>query len=400
MTSSEPPQHTADAAGGEAVFASDGLPSLAVPLPPPVGGAAAAVEATADTDGDGADEGGDAVVEDALDQRAAFDAFNDAGTGWMGAAKAGEEDGVGGGWVDPRRRLFQLKTELDELEQTLKAENERRGDEGEGEELRAAAAELQSRLAALGTGGSLATMLRGRQEDLSRVIARDVERFGEGGGLEKGMEGLSLTGKSKSGEGGDGKIVYELYRAGGSTAATVPPEAQLEERLRRLELAMGASSAEGATSIEERLAAAETMAREVDPKQIEKLAAKAKVVRADLEAAARARGKLASKSAGAGKEDAKAIADLHAQLVELEGMSAHLPALTVRLVELANLHGSAAEFASRLDAAESALTRSEGTLTSVEEALGAMEGGWKENLEAVEKNVGRLDELLAKAESS
>ncbi|KAL7525721.1 hypothetical protein ACHAXR_001129, partial [Thalassiosira sp. AJA248-18] len=87
------------------------------------------------------------------------------------------------------------------------------------------------------------------------------------------------------------------------------------------------------------------------------------------------------------------IAALHTQLIELEGLSTHLPLLTVRLLELANLHTNAAEFSTRLEAAEIAVARSEGVLYSVEEALNNVEGGWKVNMEGVERNVKRLDEL-------
>jgi ABC-type transporter Mla subunit MlaD len=81
--------------------------------------------------------------------------------------------------------------------------------------------------------------------------------------------------------------------------------------------------------------------------------------------------------------------------VELEGISAFLPALASRLSELSNLHSNAAEFGSRLGAAEETLNRSEALLSNVEEALAKMEVGWKENMEAVERNVKQLDELVA-----
>ena len=121
------------------------------------------------------------------------------------------------------------------------------------------------------------------------------------------------------------------------------------------------------------------------------------ISRSDLEAAARAKSKLSSNNnASLAKEDAQTITSLHNQLLELEGISAYLPALTSRLTELSDLHSNAAEFGSRMDAAEETLTRSEGLLASVEEALGKMEGGWKENMEAVERSVNKLDELVAK----
>ena len=61
---------------------------------------------------------------------------------------------------------------------------------------------------------SLATMLHGRWEDLSRAIARDLEDCGnpDGSNISKEMEGLSLKRDSKEGpQVGDGKNVYVLY---------------------------------------------------------------------------------------------------------------------------------------------------------------------------------------------
>ncbi len=125
-------------------------------------------------------------------------------------------------------------------------------------------------------------------------------------------------------------------------------------------------------------------------------------ISSDLEAAARAKAKLSSNSSNPSSvsaHDSQTITSLHNQLVELEGISSHLPALTVRLTELSNLHSNAAEFGVRLDAAEAAASRSEVLLRNVEEALGKMEVGWKDNMEAVEKNVKKLDDFVA-AQSS
>jgi hypothetical protein len=81
-------------------------------------------------------------------------------------------------------------------------------------------------------------------------------------------------------------------------------------------------------------------------------------------------------------------------MLELDGVSAHLPALVSRLVELSGLHASAADFGARLGAAEGALSQSESTLAGVEKALSRMEGGWKENVGVVRRNIDRLDGLL------
>ena len=135
----------------------------------------------------------------------------------------------------------------------------------------------------------------------------------------------------------------------------------------------------------------------MDMKEVDKLAAKAKVIRSDLEAAARARTKLASSSSSSSRvndEDARTLTALHNHLVELEGISTYLPALTVRLAELSNLHSNAADFGERLDVCEEAVNRSEKLLDSVDASLKKMEEGWKVNMEVAESNVKRLDELL------
>jgi hypothetical protein len=73
------------------------------------------------------------------------------------------------------------------------------------------------------------------------------------------------------------------------------------------------------------------------------------------------------------------VSDLHAVL-ELDSLSAHVPALALQLVELSGLHLSAPNFGMRLGAAEEALQWFESSLASVERALLKIEDGWKENI--------------------
>ncbi|KAL7498345.1 hypothetical protein ACHAWT_009393 [Skeletonema menzelii] len=173
----------------------------------------------------------------------------------------------------------------------------------------------------------------------------------------------------------------------------------MEERLRKLETILGSTATatdSTSKSLLERLNDAECLTKEMDMKEVDKLAAKAKVVRSDLEAAARARQKLASSSSSSrvNDEDARTLTALHTHLMELEGISTYLPVLTLRLTELASLHSSAAEFGERLNICEEAVNRSEKLLESVETSLNKMEEGWKGNMEVVENNVNRLDEML------
>lgn len=442
-------QHGADESAGvqETIYSSDGLPSIVLPLAPPplppIGGGD-----QDDTNiNDGNYDGQDAIIEtQSADPRAAFSVFYDnnidlsTGPNSLYHRSRPTINDVPSPmtsavvWEDPRRRLFRLRAEIESLERAFATEKEENAIDKRNSTDEAAAvtaSELKSRIDALLPGEDFVSMIRGRQEALSSVIARDMDRLAAGNHDYVGVEGVEDTGSTQGGGDNDGvgKIVYELYReCGGSSKTNIgatptsssntPQEMALEERLRKLELAVGSyfpsSSMTGSSSsnnnnvnksILQRVEEAEQLVREVDSTAIDKLAARAKVVRADLEAAARAKSKLAtsSRSVGGGskeqqqqqKEDFKTIAELHTKMHELDGISSHLPALTSRLLELSTLHANAADFASRLEAAESALGRSESTLSSVERALTTMEGKWDENIKVVEKNVVKLDRLLS-----
>jgi hypothetical protein len=116
---------------------------------------------------------------------------------------------------------------LDQLEAQLANEKQRTSNDDDDDHanenalVAAALGELKSRLASLGMDGdannesSLASMLKGRQEDLSAVISKDLTKFGKtattttngssdnGGGddddISKEMGSLTLRGESKEG---------------------------------------------------------------------------------------------------------------------------------------------------------------------------------------------------------
>ncbi len=444
MILTEPP-HSADEAGGEAIFTSDGLPALIAPLPPPPLNNdgrrhAAAAAAAADNDDD---DNVALVIEEELDPRMAFQAFSHHpptnAAGWILDRPAAdtttaavddddvdvEHDGILTNWAgkeDPLfflRRLHRLKAEIDTLEAALNTNATESNDDNNKDDdtnVKTMMIELKSRIDALGmtqhSSSSLsASLARKRQAYLSRIIV------------------------DKTSDENKVMIVHDLYHqeqrrqqqqkeedgdvTNPSSTTSPPPTTQqqqqqqqqaslLEERLRRLENVMGYNTIETTTttttttnkSILERIEEAEHLTREMtDGTQLEKLAAKAKVIRADLEAAARAKTKLGSSSCAnpsttALLEDSQVISTLHAQLIELDGISTHLPALTLRLLELSNLHTQAAEFAYRLTDAELAVSRSERVLLSVEASLKKMEDGWKENTNVLERNVKRLDDMM------
>jgi len=391
-------EHTADEAGGEAVFSSDGLPSLLTPLPPPV------INSAVNTNDDNAD----AVIEESSTPADVFESFHahaDA-VGWSGLSKSTIDNDSASSVEDPRRALFRLRAEVDRLESAFAVEGQKQhptSDANDQYQLQ----QLKSRLEnMLGDDASadvtLEKLLRGRQEDLSRVIAKDVQNF-QKGDLSEDMDKLNIdaVGDDDKSKIKDGKIVYELYSSslGQQQQNQSPRAATLEERLRKLETILGSTTTTtdaASTSLLERLNDAERLTKEMDMKEVDKLAAKAKVVRSDLEAAARARQKLASSSSSSrvNDEDGRTLTALHTHLVELEGISTYLPALTVRLTELASLHSNAAEFGERLNVCEEAVNRSDKLLDSVETSLKKMEEGWKGNMEVVESNVNRLDEML------
>lgn len=271
-------EHTADEAGGEAIFSSDGLPSLSAPIPPPL------PPIGADLSND------DAVVEESSDPMVAFETFvakknDDRRGGWGVLSSSSESRGYDDRFLtvdDPRRRLLRLKAEMDELEAELatrasSATNEM-GDNTDDDEFQILSRELKTRLESMGVGGdsaySIAAMLRGRQADLSELISRNLEKFA--------TKSTDDTGKilHKEEEAGEkGKIVYELYRLSGETLTASHREASLEERLRYLEMAVGVGGGDDNRSLLERVEEALRLAKEVDAKEVEKVAAKAKVIR-------------------------------------------------------------------------------------------------------------------------
>jgi hypothetical protein len=402
-------EHSADEAGGEAVFSSDGLPSLSTPLPPPVViGSATAATGSSQSEDDNAD----AVIEESGvggDVMDVFESFNantsNRGGGWSGLSKLGDNKDNNLLVEDPRRTLFRLRAEVDRLESSFAAEGQTSTSDSNDEQYQLQ--QLKSRLETmLGEAASddvtLDKLLRGRQEDLSRVITNDLQILSREGDLSDGMEKMSIDDEKKK----DGKIVYELYSsASGQQQKRSPRVSTLEERLLKLETLLGSNTTittgdkatSSTTSLLQRLGDIERLTKDMDVKEVDKLAAKAKVIRSDLEAAARARTKLASSSSSSSRvndEDARTLTALHNHLVELEGISTYLPALTVRLAELSNLHSNAANFGERLDVCEEAVNRSEKLLDSVDASLKKMEEGWKINMEVAESNVKRLDELL------
>eukprot|EP00587_Corethron_hystrix_P004921 CAMPEP_0113301750 /NCGR_PEP_ID=MMETSP0010_2-20120614/2846_1 /TAXON_ID=216773 ORGANISM="Corethron hystrix, Strain 308" /NCGR_SAMPLE_ID=MMETSP0010_2 /ASSEMBLY_ACC=CAM_ASM_000155 /LENGTH=388 /DNA_ID=CAMNT_0000155419 /DNA_START=50 /DNA_END=1216 /DNA_ORIENTATION=- /assembly_acc=CAM_ASM_000155 len=195
-----------------------------------------------------------------------------------------------------------------------------------------------------------------------------------------------------------GVVTYELY--GGCVSIDsndIVPAGTVEFRLAALERAVGigvGATSKQARSILERIEEMERVVAAADTVSLDAVATKAKVIRADLEAATRARCKLGSVLPSTDSGDSKQINTLHSALVALEDTIVHLPSIAERVRSLSVLHGTAAEFSSRLVEAEGTLAVGLRTVAEVEEALGMAGKQCVENAKAVEKNVIGLEERI------
>jgi len=164
-----------------------------------------------------------------------------------------------------------------------------------------------------------------------------------------------------------------------------------EERLLRIEQLMGSDT--NATSIMERLKAAEYKLESVNEKTLAKATSRAKVIRADLEFAAKARSKLNSTA-----QDAAKVSKLYNQLMELDGFlatdSSVLNAIVDRLSACAVLHSKSMEFSRVLDSLEGAVGGVKGLLVNLEESVGSLEKGMDENMKVIQSNMENLDKRL------
>lgn len=122
---------------------------------------------------------------------------------------------------------------------------------------------------------------------------------------------------------------------------------------------------------------------------VDALQKKAKVLRQDLEAAAKARTKLQHHSGG-NSEDTKRITALYDQLQSLQGVSHCLPVIAERLETLSVSHGQAASQQVRVRAIEQTVGQMQGQMQTIENTLSALEKSLKENSEAIQTSVRSL----------
>ena len=377
----------ADEAGGEIVYTDDGLAPAVLSKPPLVG------QPPRTGGGGGAEDDGDVVSStDYVSPQLAFEVFQ--GKIYSASSQQGST-GNRPTKEPPMVRLARLQQELNEIEAQLSASTTSSTSSivaGTGqafdEPLVALATTLQSQLTALASHRIL------DHDDLTRLIRQQLESLKVPLSSTTDPKTSALSSSSSTSETG---IVYELY----GTATN--PTTMLEDRLVRLERAVGGSLSSSSSSASattagsttktllRRLEEMEQLVKTVDATTMEQTATKAKIIRADLEAASKARNKLAATYK---KEDSKMIQELHTQLMELEGMSEYLPALVERLQQLASLHVQAGTFSSRLEALETSANQLSSSVSSVEATMEQLTSNLTQNLTTMESNLQALDKRL------
>mmetsp|Transcript_20070 Transcript_20070/g.30766 ORF Transcript_20070/g.30766 Transcript_20070/m.30766 type:complete len:361 (+) Transcript_20070:70-1152(+) len=355
-----------------AIFCSDGLP----PLPKPT----ANVRNKKDS----------AIETSNIDTIAAFEVFNNR---VFPNRQDDQQTQTSSSTVNsvseaPMQRLVRLKREVAELEMDLNKNNVKvSGSESNAKannaEMMRLARSLANRLDTFSTSGdgpaSANVLSTQQQRDLTLILQNSLKEL-------QNRSDASLSSSSS-------------LPGGGAVSDGSPASVNLtglEARLAQIERAVGSTDiATNNLSLAERLAKAEKMIDRVDTKALDAAAARARIIKSDLEAASKAKAKI---SASSSSEDTKTIAKLYEQMIRLDDLSAQLPVLVQRMKQLSTLHQQAATFANRLTAVEDAVADAERMLGSVEASLEKVEAGSVKNLQVIESNISILDERLNKLE--
>mmetsp|Transcript_9050 Transcript_9050/g.11120 ORF Transcript_9050/g.11120 Transcript_9050/m.11120 type:complete len:362 (+) Transcript_9050:101-1186(+) len=357
---------TQQATTAPTIFSSDGLPPIPVPQP---------YQTTANipssTDGTSKTQCDDAVEETYVSPHDAFEMFS-------GKIFSHDENRVNKNTTTavkiketPLQRLNRLKREISELEKDLSSSHF--SDTDPNSELLKLTQELSSRLS---FNPSL------RQNELTSVVSNTIKDV------------VAPTPSKDD--------ATEQQPIADTTTPPLPPH--VFERLSQLERILGNGIAADTTGLKgtilERLEKAEGLVRGVDSQFLEKAANRAKIIRADWEAAAKTRSKLATtlNSASNSSEDTKMISHLYDNMRSLEGVSHQLPLIINRLTGLSQLHLQANDFAGRLAGSERCLEEVERLVKGLENTLERVEEGLGESLTVVEKNLEDFDERFKKLE--
>jgi Dynamitin len=361
----------ADEAGGEVIYSSDGLAPVQVTKPPSV------AQTTVPSDGD------ELVLDsETMPPQTAFEVFK--GKVYSVALSSGKSTASTASTTEsPLEKLSRLQSEVAALEQELQttaADSGRAFDE----QVVQLATDLKTRLA------NASTTKVAEQDELTRMIRQQLQNLQQNKVGSRTKDSIDIPSSG---------VVYELY---GNASGN--PTTSLEERLLKLERLLGNPQSQylmsskgtpgtgsGSKTLLNRLEDMEALIATVDATTLEQTAIKAKVIRADLEAASKARNKL---TATYKKEDSKMIQQLHQQMVDLEGLSGYLPNLVDRLQQLSTLHRQSATFGSRLEELERGATQVEATVGQLEVGMTKLQETMVQNITTMEANLQKLDAKL------
>eukprot|EP00529_Nitzschia_sp_RCC80_P021871 CAMPEP_0113452834 /NCGR_PEP_ID=MMETSP0014_2-20120614/7049_1 /TAXON_ID=2857 /ORGANISM="Nitzschia sp." /LENGTH=414 /DNA_ID=CAMNT_0000344215 /DNA_START=106 /DNA_END=1350 /DNA_ORIENTATION=+ /assembly_acc=CAM_ASM_000159 len=394
----------ADAGAGEVVYSSDGLAPIEVTKPTTSSGSSSDENVVK---GDAGNNDKLVLDSEQMPAESAFEVFQGkiySNGGGGGSCRrevqqhADDDDEAAKEYdeMPPLEKLALLQHQVSRLEAELKTTAADSGRDFD-EQVVQLAGDLKTRLM---TASSSQTS---DQDELSRMIRQQLENVQKAGSKTESGSSASAP-SSSSTPGGTTGLVYELYGTSSSN-----PTTSTEERILKLERMLGNSQKDSATgsstsnagssggstggpkSLLQRLEEMEVLVATVDTAVIDQTATKAKVIRADLEAASKARSKL---SAAYKKEDTKMIQDLYQQMVDLEGVSDYLPSLVERLSQLSGLHRQAATFGGRLDELEMTTQQIESTVSQIEGGMANLQSAMVGNLQTLEQNMSKLDEKL------
>merc|ERR1712238_74988 len=293
----------------------------------------------------------------------------------------------------PLERLGRLQQEVITLEAELKIATAADTGRAFDEQVVQLATDLKNRLVAT------SSTHMSEQDELIRLIHEQNQH------IQKDNSVLATATTSIGATLPQTGLVYELY------GNTTNPTTTTEERLLCLERLLGdpqqnalstsssqtmayssiSSISTNNKSLLHRLEDMETLVATIDSTTLEKTATKAKVIRADLEAASKARNKL---TATYKKEDSKMIQQLYQQMIDLEGLGSYLPSLVERLQQLSHLHRQASTFGTRLQELERGATQMEASVGQLEEGMATLQTTIVQNVAAMENNLQELDNKI------
>eukprot|EP01036_Dinobryon_divergens_P032556 gene32556-42172_t len=127
----------------------------------------------------------------------------------------------------------------------------------------------------------------------------------------------------------------------------------------------------------------------LDSSNLDSLRSKTSNLRAELEAAAKAKGSLALESKAL--ESAQKVDDLVEKVTKIEAVSNELPLIAVRLKTLDHVHKTACTFAHRLESLEADVSTLNADLKSNKDVLSALKEGMAENISIMQKNLRQMD---------